>query len=352
MCLFSSFRIGPLELKNRIVLAPMLTNYATEDMQVSDRHLHYYTERAHGGAALLMVGCVAVNKERRVSQNAIGLFSDSLIPSLEKLVWSVHEKGGLLCVQLVDSLRMVGRKVHELSHPEIRQMINEFAAAAFRAKLAGCDAVEFHMAHSHTLADFLSRRGNQRTDEYGSNTSQRMKIAEEILYETRCRVGADYPISCRINGDEFIVNGNTLKDAKFIAQRLTQCGVNMIHVSAGGRLEDGGRESYSRLRSWPLQNMPDATNVYLAEEIKLAVNAPIIAVGKISQFDLAEGILHSGKADLIALGRPLLADPYLPRKWQRGEFEDVIPCTYCNYCVQKVGQRVPITCNQWSNEFV
>jgi len=348
MCLFSQFRIGPLTLRNRIILAPMLTDYATEDMRVSNRQLQYYADRARGGAALLIAGGVAVNKARRVSPNALGIYEDSLIPSLKRLADVIHTEGSLLCVQLVDSLRMVGRKVRDLNHREIRQLVGEFAKAALRAKQGGCDAIEFHMAHSHTLADFLSKRGNQRTDEYGGNVERRVRIAEEILQETRRLVGPNFPISCRINGDEFIVGGNTLKDAQIIAQRLVERGASMIHVSAGGRLEDGGRESYSRLRSWPTRDMPDATNTYLAGAIKRAVPVPVIAVGKVGSAQLAEDILGTGEADLIALGRPLLADPTLPVKWQNGRHQEIARCTYCNECVRVIGQRHPIRCVLWS----
>ena len=159
----------------------------------------------------------------------------------------------------------------------------------------------------------------------------RTKLARSIIQKTREKVGKDYPLICRINGDEFIAGGNTLKDGVEIAARLAEAGASLIDVSVGVRRDDGSG-TYSIIRGIPPADFADGCNIHVAQAIKKAVHIPVITVGKIWRLEMIEETLQTGRADLVALARSLFADPDLPRKYQEGRGHEVIRCLWCNYC--------------------
>jgi 2,4-dienoyl-CoA reductase-like NADH-dependent reductase (Old Yellow Enzyme family) len=266
---------------------------------------------------------------------------------LGKLVERINSRGAKAALQLVDmSLRATGQKPADLSVAEIHQLVRYFADAADRGRKAGFDAVEFHMAHSYTLADFLSKRGNNRQDQYGGDLDGRMMIPLAVLEGSREKVGKGYPLLCRIDGDEFIAGGNTLLHGVAIAKRLSDCGANLIDVSAGLRRDDGS-DTYSILRGIPTADFADGCNVHLAEAIKKEIKVPVITVGKIRGPQLMEEILQKEKADLVAMARPLIADPFLPEKVKEGRSADIVNCLCCNTCHALVMKGRPLECAQW-----
>ncbi|MHB1418171.1 MAG: oxidoreductase [Bacillota bacterium] len=352
--MFTETSIGSIKLKNRFVMAPMHTNSATPDRLVSDELINYYRRRALGEVALIIVEMTMVSEESRTISSGriagakgLGIFKDDCVPGLKKLVGAVHDTGAKVALQLGDS-RLVSsqQKPADLDNDVIRNIINNFVDGAIRTAAAGFDAVELHMAHRYTLSDFLSRRGNQRKDEYGGGVEGRARIATEIISRIKGTLGQEYPVIARINGDDFQPGGNTLLDAVGIARLLVEHGADAIHVSAGGRTEDGGNRSYSCHRQEPGEEFPLGPNVYLAAGVKKALQGrvPVIAVGKILTPEYAEEIISEGQADLVALGRPLLADANFVKKSMEGNSSGINTCITCNNCLMALLKDDRVKC--------
>ncbi|MGB9661677.1 MAG: FAD-dependent oxidoreductase [Moorellaceae bacterium] len=350
-------KIGRLELKNRMVMPPMVTNYAYTDGSVTPRLIAYHTERAKGGVGLIIVEATYVHPSGKGFKNQLGIYSDRLLPGLRRLVDAVHAQGAKIAIQLYHGGRQttsavtgqpivapsalpcatIGEVPKELTKEEIASLVRAFAEAARRAKAAGFDAVEVHGAHGYLINEFLSPLANKRTDEYGGSLENRMRFPLEVVRAVRQAVGPDYPVLYRLSADEKISGGLTLEETKVFARRLEQEGVNALHVSAG----------IYETAAWIIQPMylPRGCLVDLAQGIKSAVNLPVIAVGRINDPDLAEEILAAGKADLVAFGRQLLADPEMPKKVLEGRPEEIRRCiACCQGCIDELFQDHAIGC--------
>jgi 2,4-dienoyl-CoA reductase-like NADH-dependent reductase (Old Yellow Enzyme family) len=325
-------------------MAPMDTNLASEDGYVTDQLIEHYKKRAAGGVGLVTVEITSVNPKREMKpKNSLSAFKDEYIKGLSKLARAIQEEGAVASLQLGDFLAAINKKPIDLSTLEIEEIITDFVQAAVRVKEAGFEIVDFHMAHRYTIADFLSKYANKREDSFGKNLSGRTKLAENIIRETKKQLGEDFPIICRINGDEFMVGGNTIIDSTYISKNLVRAGADALHVSAGGRIELGGSRSYSSYRQVPTYDMADGLNVHLAEEIKKKVkNVPIITVGKIGTPSLVEEIINTGKADMVSLGRALLADAEFVKKMK--ENKRYKKCIYHNDCIRLYMKNEPVKC--------
>lgn len=352
-------KIGKLELRNRIVMPPMGTNFATADGSVTPHLVNYYAERAKGGTGLIIVEATAVDSRTGLSFNQICLTHHRYIPDLTRLVEAIHLWGAKCAIQLHHPGRqgnplftkelvapspivckLVGGEPRELKVEEIENLAEAYAESALRAKLAGFDAVEIHGAHGYLVCQFLSPYTNKRTDEWGKDFEGRMRFALEVVKRTKEKTGPDFPIIFRISGDEFVDGGLTLKETGKIAKCLEQSGVDAIHVSAGNY--DSMLTKNSLI---PPMYVPPGSLVHLAEGIKNAVGIPVIAVGGLTP-EMAEGVLREGKADFIAFGRGLIADPYLPKKLVEGKPEEIRRCIRCNEgCIGGVLFFKPITCS-------
>ena len=354
--LFEPGRIGPLELKNRIVMAPMGTGSADRRF-ITDRMVDYYAERAKGGVSLVTTEVVSV-WPRAAPRDLSAIYSDEFIPGFRKLTAAVHEHGAKAAIQLghlgiVASPRgfvatsrefdhpeesidvvapsalpylLTGELPRELSTDEIEEIIEAFAQAGERALEAGFDAVEFHGAHGCLLSMFLSPFSNKRSDRYGGSPENRARFACEVLARTRSKVGPDSPLMMRINGEDGMEGGTGIAEAVEQAKLLTAAGAQAIHVSAG----------FHQLwpSTIPSYMLPPGLFVHLAEEVKRAVTVPVIAVGKLGDPLLAERVLEEGKADFVALGRALLADPEWAKKAEEGRLSEIRRCIYCNNCTE------------------
>ncbi|MBM4463222.1 MAG: FAD-dependent oxidoreductase [Chloroflexi bacterium] len=366
-------RIGCMELRNRIIMAPMGTNFAAEDGYITERSKNYYAERAKGGVGLAIVGVGAVDHPRaKCMPNQVAVSDDKFIPGLSELAEAVHRHGAKIAVQLqhaggvaaeesaqgiapltpspiqpavaevlqdmtmqeVTSLMTrfanapADMTTREITPEEIKRLVVCFAEAAGRAKRAGFDGVEIHAGHGYLIAEFLSRSKNKRQDAYGGELKNRARFLLEIIAAIREKVGKDYPIWCRMDGREFeIEDGITPADGQQLSVMLEQAGLDALHVSGYGGAVEG---FYHAPLVYPPGNL-----IPLAEGIKKLVKIPVIAVGRISP-KLGEQILRQGKADFIAMARPLLADPDLPSKLASGKLEDVRPCIYCYNCVGQI----------------
>ena len=212
--------------------------------------------------------------------------------------------------------------VRELTTDEVWDLVERFSETALRVQKSGIDGVEFHGAHGYLIGQFMSPYTNQRLDEWGGSFERRMKFILEIIKRTRQKVGPDFPLCLRFSADEFVPGGLTLEDSREIARMVEAAGIDVLHVSSGIY------ESMPTLLE-PMR-FEEGWRVYIAEDIKKVVNIPVITVGQIKTPAFAERILKDGKADFVALGRPLIADPKWPKKAAEGREEDIRKCISCN----------------------
>jgi len=356
--LFEPFKIGTMELKNRIVMPPMATNFSAEDGLVTKRLKNYHVERAKGGVGLIIVEGAYVEPRGKGSVRQVAVDHDNKIPGLRELATAVRANGAKVALQLFHGgrqslssisgtqpvsasevfCRLTREAPRALTVQEIKDVVEAFAEAARRAKEAGFDAVEIHGAHGYLINQFLSPLTNKRTDQYGGDVKGRTRFLLEILERVREKVGSGYPVLCRINGDDYIEGGITLEEAKAIAKMLEAGGVDALHISGG--IYDSPVPVGTAPMALPRGNM-----VHLAAGIKGVVNVPVIAVGRINDPELAEEILQQGKADLVSMGRALLADPYLPRKAATGALDEINRCTACDECISRLFFNEYIACS-------
>jgi 2,4-dienoyl-CoA reductase-like NADH-dependent reductase (Old Yellow Enzyme family)/thioredoxin reductase len=338
--IFKPGRIGSMTLRNRLVLPAMGTNLGTEEGYVTDRLINYHRVRAKGGVGLSITELVCVDPPKgKVSSRQLCIDDDRFILGLRELARAIQQGGARAAIQLhhtgaATRADIIGTQPvapspirrapvfdvpRELTVEEIRYLVSRFATAARRAKEAEFDGIEIHAAHSYLLQQFLSRTFNHRQDEYGGCLENRARFLLEIIRAIRSSVGRDYPLWCRINGEE-IGGGITIEEAKEVARMAEEAGVDAINVSGAPSV----RPPFAP-RGWALP---------LAQEIKKVVNVPVIVVGRLTM-ELGEEALRQGKADFIALGRPLIVDPDLPTKVATHQEEDVRPCIECNLCLEE-----------------
>jgi len=379
-------RIGPLELRNRIVMAPMGSNFAEADGHCGERIQAYYEARAAGGAGLLIMGVCAIAFPAGTAEPfQVGVSSDEFIPGLTRLAERVHKHGAKIAMQLqhagktavrdmaegrplwVPSIppatktdmmaaltpeelanfvsssrrREGGVQIKVMDQDDIAQMVEWFAAAAERAKRAGFDGVEIHAAHGYIIAGFLSPYYNQRQDNYGGPLENRARLLLEVLAAVRARVGSGFGLWLRLDAEEmFTPGGITLADAKALARLAEAAGADAVSVSAYAATTSG--VSFTEA---PLVQKP-AGFLDWAAAIKQCVTIPVIAVGRLEP-EVGDAAIGRGQCDFIAMGRKLLADPELPNKLSAGQPQAIRPCIYCYVCVSQifVNQRVKCAVN-------
>lgn len=307
-------RLGTLELKNRIVMPPMATDKATEKGEVTEKQIKHYKEHCKS-VGLIIVEHSYINLVGKYSPNQLGIYDDSLVTGLSKLVAAVHNEGTPLAAQIshagarttsyVIGTKPVGpsqvlvfqETPRSLSVGEIDELVNAFGLAARRVVKAGFDAIEIHGAHGFLLSQFLSPITNKRNDDYGGNLTKRALFSIKVIERVRREVGSDFPILFRLGADDFREGGFSLNDAKEIAVVLTKVGVEAIDVSAG------------IIGSNPQGISGQGFLFPLAEAIKKVVKVPVIGVGGVTDAEFANKAVLAGKVDLVAVGRALLADP-------------------------------------------
>lgn len=355
--LFTPVKIGKVELRNRIVMTAMQLNYSKDGFCVQ-RLVDFYQERAEGGVGLIIVGGCVID-EYAGGRMMIGLDDDKFIPGLHELATAVQKCGAKIACQLyhggsyVHSILINRRQAvsaspvrsgftkevpRELSISEVEKTIKNYGKAARRAKDAGFDGVEVLAATGYLISQFLSSVTNKRRDRYGGDFGERMRFGLEIAGEVKKNVGPDFPVIFRVAGNEFVPGGNTNKEARIFSQELQKVGVDAINVTGGWHETRVPQITMS---------VPCGAFVYLAQGIKEAVSIPVIACNRINNPILAEQILRDGRADLVGMARPLIADPELPNKARVGRFDDIRSCIACNQgCFDRVFPLKPVTCLQ------
>ena len=342
VALFTPISIKGLQIKNRIVMAPMQLGLGFR----SERAKAFYIERARGNVGAITLPATPVDV--LASDEAWGRKGalDSFLKGLSPLVAGVHQAGAKLGIQLWHGANFPAglsgyqgeeiapspkRKARELKAAEIEIIVSKFASAAARAKEAGLDFVNIHGAHNYLLHRFFSPLDNKRRDKYGGSVGKRMTFALECVKAIRQAVGQDYPLFWRLSAEEEVAGGITLEQSIKLALALKEAGIDVIDVSFGRTLR----------RIIPSRKQPPGTYVPQAEAIKRAVNIPVVAVGRINSPQLAEDIIAQGKADLVAIGRQLIADPQWARKAWEGRYNDIVFCDSCNRnCVSFVPEII------------
>lgn len=359
--LFSHGLINEMELKNRIVMPAIATNFAGEDGEVTDCLFNYYVERAQGGAGLIIIENTNVDYPiGKAGAFQLRIDDDKYILGLKRLVEAIHSKGGKIALQLnhagglanLDAKHQDERVAPsifnyplgiscQLSINEIEGIAEKFASAALRAKKAQFDAIEIHGAHGYLISQFTSPVTNHRSDEYGGTLENRMSFAKLVIRKIREVVGKSFPVIFRFSADEFIEGGNRADVSPRIAQALEQSAVDALDVSGGLTLTPESTD-------WVVESasFPEGSKVYLAELVRRSVKIPIITVGVIRTPKFANAIIKEEKADFVAIGRGLLADPYWPQKAIEGKESEINKCTSCRACfVRRSRENLPILCS-------
>ena len=359
--LFVPAKLGPIQLRNRILMAPMTTRHADAEGYVTPASLAYYQARAKGGVGLLTVEMAGPEKVGRHRHHELGLYDDRFLDGLKKLVAIIHREGAKASIQLGHggghtrrdicgeepiAPSAIVHSVHEgyteniipqaMTLERIVQSQQSFVEAALRAKKAGFDAIEIHAAHGYLLSQFLSLVENTRTDQYGGSLENRARFSLEIVKQIKKTV-PDLALIFRMNGHDYFEGGITLDDAVQWAQWAEQAGADAIHVTAGHY-----RSQPSAAIMIPPMSAGRMPFRHYARVIKSKINIPVITVGRYGDPDDAKEVLESGDADFVALGRPLLADPDWVRKAQNGETPR--PCIACNTCVDGMRDGLKLHC--------
>ena len=352
--LFEPIRVGRMDLKNRLVMAPVTDNYAV-NYYVTDRMVDFYTERAKGGAGLITIGYFTPN----IPSNplGLGLFDDRFIPGLRRLTGAIHPAGAKVEIQLGLEEHMTWRedRPFELVGPsnvikrfkpgataprpltieEIEQLVDGFGEAVRRAREGGFDSVQFLGSAGYVLAQFISSLTNQRTDRYGGSLENRARFFLEIIESSRKKAGRGFTLTARLSGEQFMDGGYTLKETKEVAVLLERAGIDAINVTTGW---------HDSPQPFIVASVPRGKWVYLAEAVKQVVNVPVVTGTRIHDPRFAEQILVEGKADMVYMARPLIADPELPNKARRGQFDEIVPCTACCLCYDRWAEGAPLVC--------
>ncbi len=331
--LFTPFRVGELELANRIVIAPMC-QYSAQDGRMTDWHLIHLGQLALSGAALLTIEATAVVPEGRITYADVGLYSDETEAAMARVLESVRRWSDMpIAIQLAHAGRKASSEVpwkggHQISPDHangwqteapsavpygasdvaptaldregLERLREAFAESARRAARLGIDAVQIHGAHGYLLHEFLSPLSNQRTDEYGGSLENRMRFPLEVFDVVRAAFPAERAVTMRVSGTDWAEGGWTIEETVAFAQALEARGCSGIHVSSGGLT------SAQKIPVGPSYQVP------LARAVKAATRMPVIAVGLITDYVQAESILATGDADLIALARAILYNPRWP----------------------------------------
>jgi 2,4-dienoyl-CoA reductase (NADPH2) len=380
--LLSPVRIGTIELRNRIAMAPMGVELVEADGTVREPTIRYYEERARGGAGLLITeNTSAAYPYGANSLHEIAVSDDRYLPGLSQLTRAVHAHGAKIAIQLAHHAKIarldatqgrpllvpseprhhvglaglaeltpeelelmlhantgVVQKVKAATKEDIRWLVDAFASATERARRAGFDAVELHAAHGYVFSEFLSPGWNFRDDEYGGTVENRARLLCETIRACKERAGRDFTVWCRIDAHEFgEPAGTTVEAAQRTAELAVEAGADAIHVSAYAPDVMG-----HHFTDAPLPHAPGAY-VDFAAAIKSRVRVPVIAVGRIEP-EVADRLIRDGRADLVSMGRKMLADPEIAKKLAEGRPGAVRPCVYCYTCVAQAFFDRPVRC--------
>jgi 2,4-dienoyl-CoA reductase-like NADH-dependent reductase (Old Yellow Enzyme family) len=359
--LLTPARIGPVEIRNRIVMPPMTTRTADAAGFVTDDTLAYYRARVSGGTGLITVEMASPEKAGRHRRHEVGIYDDCFVPGLARLVDEIHRGGAQASIQLGHGGGHTRRDIcgetpiapsaiphpvyettfetivpEEMTTARIAQTLAAHAAAARRAQQAGFDCVEVHAAHGYLISQFHAPFENRRTDDYGGSLENRARFGLEALRAVKAAVPG-LGVIYRLSVEDFFPGGLRFSEGRQIAIWAAQAGADAVHVTAGHY-----RSLPSAQIVLPPMRYPDATFLDFAADVKMHIAVPVIAVGRLGDPAIAEAAVASGKTDFVALGRTLIADPQWVDKVRRGE--PIRRCLACNTCINEMRGGARIGC--------
>ncbi|MEI8633983.1 NADH:flavin oxidoreductase [Vibrio sp. PP-XX7] len=351
--LFEPIQIGHLTFKNRLFSAPVSLQELSPECFLSQENIAFFELRAKGGAANVTIGQSIVLEGGSPHTKELRLHDPLILPSLTHAARSIRRHNCIPSIELSHGGKYAGLPNLENPNPKYKPygpmheftdegievfqmdeaMLLELAAAfgssAALVKKAGFEMLMVHGAHGWLLSQFISPT-NQRTDQYGGSLENRMRFPIMVLTAIRDAVGPGFPIEFRMNASELSPEGHGIDEAIRIAQHVEPY-IDIFHISAGNQTI---QETF--VRTHPSMFLPHGVNVELAAQIKKHVSKPVAVVGSITEPDIAEEIIASGKADIVAMARALIADPFLPRKAMEGQDEDIRKCMRCNHCMDTI----------------
>ena len=356
--IFEPLTIRRMTMKNRVMMTPMGTNYAGQNGEINEKHIKYYEQRAKGGTGLIMVENASVSSpEGSNGTTQLRIDHDSYIPGLCNLTETVHKYGTCIGIQInhagasamssrtgmqpVSASNIPSKDGGEIPRPleveEIYDIVKKYGEAAKRAQIAGFDAVEIHAGHSYLLCQFLSPVYNKRTDEFGGCPENRARFAKLVLEEVRKQVGPFFPIFLRFSAEDFVEGGNTLEDTLELLEYFQE-EADVLDVSAA--------LNASLQYQIDANYMKDGWRSYMAKAVKEKFGKPCVTTGNIRNPEVAEKILADGDADIIGMGRGLIADPEWVNKVEAGKLDCLRKCISCNIgCAgHRIGLNKPIRC--------
>lgn len=357
--LFTPVGINRMTLKNRIVMPAMASYHAAVNGEATEKLIRYHEERAKGGVGMNIVEATYVARSGNSFDLGLGISDDFMIKGLSKLTDAVHRHDGKIAIQLQHGGRFGNpptsgcprllvsmipglaptENARVMDADDIEGMVEAYVQAARRAVEAGFDAVEIHGAHGYLISQFLSPYTNRRTDGYGGSLENRMRFALEVCRKVRESVGPDFPVTYRMSAVEGLPGGTTLEDSVALAKRLVADGIDALHVSVGLR--------ETNFMVSPPACVEKGWNAPLSRAVRDGIEAavPVIVAGRVADEQTAQGIIDRGDADMVAMGRALIADPFLPAKVAAGEAGDIIRCVGCNEgCVAGSARGTGVGC--------
>lgn len=355
---FRPGRIGTLELKNRLIVPAMVTNTCTADGLPTERFMQYHEEKAKGGWGLIITEDYAITPTAGGFRDLAGLWDDSQIPAHTAFVERIHKLGGKICCQIYHAGRQTNSKVNgaqciapspykdppsfenprEMTEEDIDTVQQAFVDAAVRAQKCGFDAVEIHGAHGYMINQFNSPYSNKRADEYGGSTWNRTRFGREVIERVRKAVGPEYPILFKLTTNEYVQGGLTINEGRELARIYAEEPIDAITITQGVNATE-----WAVIAPGHIAPIGFIQNARACREV--VKNIPVIAVGRIINFDLANNVIADGTCDFVAMGRASLADPLAPKKYMEGREDEILTCIGCvQGCLGNLRKNIPIQC--------
>ena len=332
--LFEKTKINTLELSNRFVRSATWEGLADDNGAVTPKLIDTMTELAKGGVGMIITGHTFVSLEGQATPRQLGVYTDDLVKGLGEMTKAVHDCGGKIVLQLAHAGNFAAEQIvkttplvpsnfegvaktprKEIAPQDIPNIASVFGQAATRAKTAGFDGVQIHSAHGYFLSQFLSPAFNQRKDEFGGNIQNRSRIVLEVYQAVRKAVGNNFPVMIKMNCQDFEKNGLSLEDAVILGKMLADAGIDAIELSGGLLTSIKFSPSRMGIKSQDKE-------AYFREQAKIfkkEIDIPLILVGGIRSFEVAEQMVEQGTADYISMSRPLIREPDLIKRWKDGD---------------------------------
>ncbi len=353
--LLGPYRIGRLELRNRVVRSATWDATADSSGAVTDDSVALYRELGKGGVGLIVSGYAFVSPLGQAAQKQYGVHTDDMIPGLRRLAQVAHQGGAKIALQVVHAgigsdylyregittlavsrIPKLSRAHREMTDEEIEAILTNFASAALRAQEAGFDAVQLHGAHGYLMSQFLSPRFNFRTDRWGGDADNRRRFHLEVIRKVRHAIGTDFPLMIKFGVQDDRERGLSFGEGLEAARQMVETGIDAIEVSAGVGT------------SVQVMKEGDSERAYFRERaaaVKQSVTVPVIVVGGIRSLEMAKSIVDSGDADLIAMCRPFIREPGLVTRWQQGD-RGPARCISCSKCLGIAVRAEPLECGE------